>query len=111
MKWSYTNGKLNISSDESDQQFLLKELIEEVLPVYARLVRQLRTRFDAVCLARQRRGEKHSGTAPARYDGTLRSITLRADAEKSISSLNGTQIHGILFLTVLERSGASCSRS
>ena len=29
MKWSYTNGKLNISSDESDQQFLLKELIEE----------------------------------------------------------------------------------
>ena len=29
MKWSYTNGKLNISSDEVDQQFLLKELIEE----------------------------------------------------------------------------------
>ena len=29
MKWSYTNGKLNVSSDEVDQQFLLKELIEE----------------------------------------------------------------------------------
>ena len=29
MKWSYTNGKLNVSSDETDQQFLLKELIEE----------------------------------------------------------------------------------
>ena len=29
MKWSYTNGKLNVSSDEADQQFLLKELIEE----------------------------------------------------------------------------------
>ena len=31
MKWSYTNGKLNVSSDETDQQFLLKELIEEEL--------------------------------------------------------------------------------
>ena len=29
MKWSYTNGKLNVSSEDSDQQFLLKELIEE----------------------------------------------------------------------------------
>ena len=29
MKWSYTNGKLNVSSDKADQQFLLKELIEE----------------------------------------------------------------------------------
>ena len=29
MKWSYTNGKLNVRSDEADQQFLLKELIEE----------------------------------------------------------------------------------
>ena len=29
MKWSYTNGKLNVSSDDADQQFLLKELIEE----------------------------------------------------------------------------------
>ena len=29
MKWSYTNGKLNISSEDTDQQFLLKELIEE----------------------------------------------------------------------------------
>ena len=29
MKWSYTNGKLNVSSDDKDQQFLLKELIEE----------------------------------------------------------------------------------
>ena len=29
MKWSYTNGKLNVSSEEIDQQFLLKELIEE----------------------------------------------------------------------------------
>jgi len=29
MKWSYTNGKLNVSSEEADQQFLLKELIEE----------------------------------------------------------------------------------
>ena len=29
MKWSYTNGKLNVSSDETDQQFLLQELIEE----------------------------------------------------------------------------------
>ena len=29
MKWSYTNGKLNVSSEDMDQQFLLKELIEE----------------------------------------------------------------------------------
>ena len=29
MKWSYTNGKLNVSSDELDQQFTLKELIAE----------------------------------------------------------------------------------
>ena len=29
MKWSYTNGKLNVSSEDEDQQFLLKELIEE----------------------------------------------------------------------------------
>ena len=29
MKWSYPNGKLNVSSEEVDQQFLLKELIEE----------------------------------------------------------------------------------
>lgn len=29
MKWSYTDGKLNVSSEEIEQQFLLKELIEE----------------------------------------------------------------------------------
>jgi len=30
MKWSYTSGKINISSEEEEQQqFLLKELIEE----------------------------------------------------------------------------------
>ena len=29
MKWSYTGGKLNVSSDEEEQQFLLEELIEE----------------------------------------------------------------------------------
>ena len=29
MKWSYTNGKLNVSSDDIDQQFTLQELIEE----------------------------------------------------------------------------------
>jgi len=29
MKWSYTGGKLNVSSDEEEQQFLLQELIEE----------------------------------------------------------------------------------
>ena len=29
MKWSYTGGKINISSDEEEQQFLLEELIEE----------------------------------------------------------------------------------
>ena len=29
MKRSYTGGKLNVSSDEEDQQFLLKDLIEE----------------------------------------------------------------------------------
>ena len=29
MKWSYTNGKLNVSSDDVDQQFTLQELIEE----------------------------------------------------------------------------------
>jgi len=29
MKWSYTSGKINISSDEEQQQFLLEELIEE----------------------------------------------------------------------------------
>ena len=29
MKWSYTDGKLNVSSEEVEQQFLLKELIEE----------------------------------------------------------------------------------
>ena len=30
MKWSYTNGKLNVSSEDIDQQFTLQELIEEV---------------------------------------------------------------------------------
>ena len=29
MKWSYTNGKLNVSSDDVDQQFTLQELIDE----------------------------------------------------------------------------------
>ena len=29
MKWSYTSGKINVSSDEEEQQFLLEELIEE----------------------------------------------------------------------------------
>ena len=29
MKWSYTNGKLNVRSDDVDQQFTLQELIEE----------------------------------------------------------------------------------
>ena len=29
MKWSYTSGKINVSSGEEDQQFLLEELIEE----------------------------------------------------------------------------------
>ena len=29
MKWSYTNGQLNVSSDDVDQQFTLQELIEE----------------------------------------------------------------------------------
>jgi hypothetical protein len=29
MKWSYTGGKLNVSSDKEEQQFLLKDLIEE----------------------------------------------------------------------------------
>tara|TARA_X000000368_G_C22627796_1_gene535210 strand:- start:194 stop:520 length:327 start_codon:yes stop_codon:yes gene_type:complete len=29
MKWSYTGGKLNVSSDEEEQQFLLKDLVEE----------------------------------------------------------------------------------
>ena len=29
MKWSYTSGKINVSSEEEEQQFLLKELIEE----------------------------------------------------------------------------------
>ena len=30
MKWSYTNGKLNVSSEEKEHQFLLKDLIQEV---------------------------------------------------------------------------------
>ena len=30
MKWSYTSGKINVSSDEEEQQFLLEDLIEEV---------------------------------------------------------------------------------
>ena len=29
MKWSYTSGKINVSSEEEEQQFLLKDLIEE----------------------------------------------------------------------------------
>ena len=29
MKWSYTGGKINVSSHDEEQQFLLKELIEE----------------------------------------------------------------------------------
>ena len=29
MKWSYTSGKINVSSDEEEQQFLLQDLIEE----------------------------------------------------------------------------------
>tara|TARA_B100000965_G_C19581072_1_gene753558 strand:- start:1963 stop:2295 length:333 start_codon:yes stop_codon:yes gene_type:complete len=30
MKWSYTNGKLNVSSEQREHQFLLKDLIQEV---------------------------------------------------------------------------------
>ena len=29
MKWSYTSGKINVSSEEEEKQFLLEELIEE----------------------------------------------------------------------------------
>ena len=29
MKWSYTNGKLNVSTDDVAQQFTLQELIDE----------------------------------------------------------------------------------
>ena len=29
MKWSYTNGKLNVSTEDVDQQFTLQELIDE----------------------------------------------------------------------------------
>jgi len=29
MKWSYTSGKINVSSNEEEQHFLLEELIEE----------------------------------------------------------------------------------
>jgi len=36
MKWSYTSGKINISSDEQQQQFLLEELIEEATRHQAR---------------------------------------------------------------------------
>jgi len=36
MKWSYTSGKINVSSDEEDQQFLLKDLIEEASKHQAR---------------------------------------------------------------------------
>ncbi len=30
MKWSYTNGKLNVSSEDKEHQFLLADLIQEV---------------------------------------------------------------------------------
>ena len=30
MKWSYTNGKLNVSSDDKEHQFLLEDLSQEV---------------------------------------------------------------------------------
>tara|TARA_Y100001970_G_C13962344_1_gene713814 strand:- start:501 stop:827 length:327 start_codon:yes stop_codon:yes gene_type:complete len=36
MKWSYTSGKINVSSDEEEQQFLLEELIEEASKHQAR---------------------------------------------------------------------------
>ena len=36
MKWSYTSGKINVSSEEEEQQFLLKELIEEASKHQAR---------------------------------------------------------------------------
>ena len=36
MKWSYTSGKINISSNEEQQQFLLEELIEEASKHQAR---------------------------------------------------------------------------
>tara|TARA_X000000368_G_scaffold373279_1_gene324174 strand:+ start:300 stop:626 length:327 start_codon:yes stop_codon:yes gene_type:complete len=36
MKWSYTGGKINISSNEEQQQFLLEELIEEASKHQAR---------------------------------------------------------------------------
>ena len=36
MKWSYTSGKINVSSDEEEQQFLLEELIEEAARHQAR---------------------------------------------------------------------------
>ena len=36
MKWSYTGGEINVSSEEDEQQFLLKDLIEEASKHQAR---------------------------------------------------------------------------
>ena len=36
MKWSYTSGEINVSSEEDEQQFLLKDLIDEASKHQAR---------------------------------------------------------------------------
>ena len=41
MKWSYTSGKINVSSEEEEQQFLLEDLIEEASRHQARKKRIL----------------------------------------------------------------------
>ena len=58
MKWSYTSGKINISSDEEEQQFLLEELIEEASRHQARKKKTLIffVVFSAILLVMQSYG-------------------------------------------------------
>ncbi len=58
MKWSYTSGKINVSSDEEEQQFLLEELIEEATRHRARKKKIFIffVVFSAILLAMQNNG-------------------------------------------------------
>tara|TARA_Y100001970_G_C13989676_1_gene727558 strand:+ start:71 stop:397 length:327 start_codon:yes stop_codon:yes gene_type:complete len=58
MKWSYTSGKINVSSGEEDQQFLLEELIEEASRHQARKKKILTffVVFSVILLAMQNYG-------------------------------------------------------
>ena len=48
MKWSYTSGEINVSSEEDEQQFLLKDLIDEASKHQARKKKSTRRIFKGL---------------------------------------------------------------